>query len=145
MQNADDLERQLALIRSASLPLHLTRLLVTSRRLEEYASGPARREAFRVGRAILSGLLTAGYSVRSIADVLEVSTGAVRARAQSGPIETTILAALLDVSLDELEERSARNGVEIIDGRLRSEELVRAVEVRAIQQGSSSGGASVQL
>jgi hypothetical protein len=90
MLDADGLERQLALIRSASLPLHLTRLLVTSRRLEEYASGPARREAFRVGRAILSGLLTAGYSVRSIADVLEVSTGAVRARAQSGPIETGI-------------------------------------------------------
>jgi hypothetical protein len=128
-EQVDDTPAPALLSRAGALPEPLVRLLQASRRLEADASGPARREAFRIGRALISGILGVGYSLRAVAAALEISVDSVRGRAQPGAIDTQVLAVLAGVSPDELSARCSTRGVTVVDGRIASDDLVRAIGI----------------
>lgn len=99
-------------------------MLRASRQWEQEAEGATRREAFRVGRAILSGLLSAGYAARTVADVLGVTADTVRRRAQAGALDVGVVAVLCGEDPAALDGRSRGLGIVPQAGALHSAELV---------------------
>jgi hypothetical protein len=110
--------------RRRKLPVAVAQLLRAARADEQQALGGQRRAAYLFTRNVISGVVSAGFAARLVADELGVTSESLRTRAQPGPMRLSDIAALAGVDIADLESRCHRAGAAVESGSIHSDELV---------------------